>query len=66
MALEGHAGVSGRHSASVVGHLYESTPGVAHHDVNLRGAGVGGILHQFLDDRAWALDHFARSYLVGN
>jgi hypothetical protein len=65
MALEGQAGIGDRHAAAVVDHLDAGAAGIDDDDIDGLGAGIDGILHQFLDDRGGALDDLAGGYLVG-
>ncbi len=65
MALEGNAGIGVAHSATVVDHLDEGAPGVAHYNLYVVGAGIDCVFHQFLHYRGWPLDHFTCGYLVG-
>src|SRR6185312_13666062 len=50
----------GRHAAAVVRDRNQRLAAVAQRDIDMGGAGVDGVLHQFLHRRGRTLDHFAR------
>ena len=66
VALESKARVGFAHSLAVVNHLHEAFPSVLHDDLHLRGTGIDGVFHQFLNHRRGPLHHFAGRYLVGH
>ena len=66
LALEGEEGVFARHAAAVVAHGDEVSPAGDDNDVDARGAGVDGVLHQLLQDGRRAFDHLAGGDLVGH
>jgi hypothetical protein len=64
VALHGKRDFLARHAAAVIGDRNQAPPTVAQYDVDARGAGVDGVLHQFLDGGSRALDDFARGDAV--
>ena len=66
VALECHAGIGGRHAAAVVNDLYEGAARILDEDADLRGAGVDGVFHEFLDHGSRALYDLAGGDLVGH
>ena len=64
VAVERHAGVDGRHAASVVHDLNQVLAAVAEVHLDRAGSGVDGILHHLLDHRRGAVHHLARGDLV--
>jgi len=65
VTLEAETGIVGSHPASVVDDLDESPAGVGNDCGDVRGAGVDGVFHQFLDDRCGTLYDFACCYKIG-
>ncbi|OPZ82680.1 MAG: hypothetical protein BWY76_02644 [bacterium ADurb.Bin429] len=57
--------VLARHPAAVVGDLNELAPGFLDHHLDIGGAGVERVLHQFLYHRGGTLDDFAGGDLIG-
>jgi len=57
--LDRQGDLLGGHAAAVVGHRDQRPPAVAHGHVDVPGAGIQGVFHQFLDRRRRALDHLA-------
>ena len=66
VALEAQACVAVAHAAAVVDHLDERAPRVLEDEVDLRGAGIHGVLQQLLDGAGGAVHHLAGRYLVGH
>ena len=66
MPFKSHAGVSLRHTFSIIDHLDQCTTGVLYIHLNVSGAGIHRIFYQLLYDRGWTLDNLARRYLIGN
>ena len=64
MALEGQKSVVVGHAAAVVAHFDQRLTAVFKDDVDRGRARVDGVLHQLLDHRGRALDHFAGGDLV--
>ena len=66
MPLEAQHGVVRCHAAAVVDNLDEGAPGIGHHHLHVRGAGIHRILHEFLHHGSRSLDHLSRSNHVCN
>ena len=64
--FDGEQGVVAIHARSVIGHADQPAPPGHDLDGDLGGAGVDGILDQFLDHRGRAFHHFAGGDLVGD
>ena len=65
MTLEGQTGISFRHATAIVYDLYRRASSIDYHYLYVAGAGINGILYQFLDDRGRALNDLACSNLIG-
>ena len=65
MTLERQARVGLRHTATIVDDLYRGTSGIHHEHLDSLGARIDSILHEFLDNRGWALYHLTCRYLIG-
>ena len=59
MAVDGERKVAMGHAAAVVGDADPPPPAAVGEDVDPAGAGIDGVLHQFLDHAGRPLDHFA-------
>ena len=66
MAFEGQQGIVAVHALAVVGDADEAAAAGLDFDANAVGAGVQGILQQFLDHGGRAIDNLAGGDLVGN
>ncbi len=59
MAVDGQRKIGRRHAAAVVGDADPPPPAAIGEDVDPAGAGVDGVLDQFLDHARGTFDHFA-------
>src|ERR1700682_6015341 len=59
MAIHRQREIGMRHARAVVGDADPSPPAAVGENVDPAGAGVDGVLHQFLDHARRTLDHFA-------
>ena len=66
MTLEREAGIGFGHTASIIDNLYRCTAGIHHEYLYGLGTCIDSILHEFLDNRGWALYHLTCRYLIGN
>ena len=66
VTLEAQHGVVGCHPGAVVNDLDEGATGILHDHLDVRGAGVHGILHQLFHHGSGALDHLSRGNHVCN
>ncbi len=66
VAFEGQQGIVAVHALAVVGDADEAAAAGLDFDANAVGAGVQGILQQFLDHGGRAIDNLAGGDLVGN
>ena len=64
VAFDGQQRVVAVHARSVVADAHEPAAAVDHFDLDARGAGVHGVLDQFLEDGRGALDDLPRGDLV--
>ena len=64
MALDRERQVVARHALAVVAHAHESPAAPVGHDLDVLGAGIEGVLDEFLDDARRPLDHLARGDAV--
>ena len=66
MPVESHAGVDGRHAATVVHDLNQLLAAVSEIDLHAAGSGIDRVLHHLLHHRGGPVDDLARGDLVGN
>ena len=66
MPLEAQHGLVRGHSAAVVNHLDQCSPGIGQDYRHLGGSGIHSILHKLLDDGSRPLDDLPRRYHIGN
>src|SRR6185437_5860685 len=59
MPLDRERQLLARHAVAVIAHDDQALPAIAQHHLDARGAGIDGVLNQFLDGGCRALDHFA-------
>src|SRR5581483_11225028 len=64
MAFEREPCIIGLHAAAVVANLDELAPAALEENVDRVGAGIDGVLDQFLDDGSGTLDHLTRRDLI--
>jgi len=64
MPPKGLVSVINVHPDAVVGHPNHRFAAVDEIDVDPRGAGIERVFNQFLHDRGWAFNHFARRDLI--
>jgi hypothetical protein len=64
VAFQGEDGVLPPHARSVIGDPHEGQAALLDVDLDRTRAGVEGVLHQFLDDGRWTLDHLPGGDLV--
>ena len=65
MTLEAEKRVGTIHPRSVVGHPDQARPAALELDRDTAGAGIDGVLHQFLDHGGGALDNLSGGHLAG-
>ena len=66
MAVEGHAGIDGRHAATVVDDLDQVLAAVAEVDLHGPGPRIERIFHHLLHHRSGPVDHLTRRDLIGD